>query len=310
MDIRIVYVVHGDIAESGTSCSVLIDCPLSFEKIEKNFPFEGIYHFRIRVFQNKSDYIWMDVSEYSIEALSVSKNESEIFVQALALSLPENYVDDAEYKSYFDIIRSEYLINDRPSRKSAISTPRSSKEADSKSNYTKPIQKQNAAGAPTISMDTVSKTATNIWNTMLNTASNIQLNLSFPLGANYLSDISENNLAELSDDLSTKYNDSVSKHLELLSDLWNGLFPGKLYQRFSDTWKQAGFQKNDPVLDLRNSGILALKAMTYLCHNYSQKTKNILQTQQANTKSNYPFASVGVNLTLLLADILSLRDQR
>lgn len=43
---------------------------------------------------------------------------------------------------------------------------------------------------------------------------------------------------------------------------------------------------------------------------FPQRTRNMVMSNRDNVKSKYPFAIVGVNLTLLLAEVLNLRDQR
>jgi ELMO/CED-12 family len=43
---------------------------------------------------------------------------------------------------------------------------------------------------------------------------------------------------------------------------------------------------------------------------YPLKAQAMLNANKLNTKTNYPFAIVGINITLLLAELLNLRDQR
>lgn len=124
--------------------------------------------------------------------------------------------------------------------------------------------------------------AQSIWNAVKSSASQISNIIS---NSSHLSDTSEENLAELSEMVATLFNNSNSQHIELLEQLFKALFPGTIslthslsylcshaiaslfvgqsYGRHSETWKQAGFQKNDPILDLKASGVLAIKCMIY-----------------------------------------------
>jgi hypothetical protein len=80
--------------------------------------------------------------------------------------------------------------------------------------------------------------------------------------------------------------------------------------RESVKWKEAGWQKADPTLDTKNTGMLALRCMRYLGQTYPDETQRMVTTQRENIKTHYPFAVVGINLTLLLVDILGIKDKR
>lgn len=115
-------------------------------------------------------------------------------------------------------------------------------------------------------------------------------------------------LTLLSKDVSTTFSGSSQFHVQLLERLWGVQFPGRPFERTSPTWKLAGWQKEDPVADLKNSGLLAIHSMIYLGETYAEAAQQMLQSNQANKRNNYPFAIVGVNLTLLLAELFKLRD--
>jgi hypothetical protein len=78
---------------------------------------------------------------------------------------------------------------------------------------------------------------------------------------------------------------------------------------FERIWREAGFQKDDPIADLKSSGILALKALVALGEEVPEKTRRMVDENRANVKTNYPLAVVAVNITLLLAELLHLRDK-
>jgi hypothetical protein len=85
---------------------------------------------------------------------------------------------------------------------------------------------------------------------------------------------------------------------------------GYLFEADSPRWKTAGFQKTNPTQDLKGSGVLSLKAMLYMGRQYPDKTQQMLLRNTANVKTNYPFAVVGINMTILLCDILGIREKR
>lgn len=53
-----------------------------------------------------------------------------------------------------------------------------------------------------------------------------------------------------------------------------------------------------------------MKAITYFCRTKQSIALEMIERNKQNIKSNYPFAIVAVNITLLLSEILNLRDQQ
>jgi hypothetical protein len=100
------------------------------------------------------------------------------------------------------------------------------------------------------------------------------------------------------------------EHEDLLMKLWKQVFPSKSFQSSSPLWKKIGFQREDPRLDLRGGGILSLKCLVYFSSEYSSKVADMVRSQSKNSPNTYPFGAVGVNITLLLGDLLKLRDRK
>ena len=164
-------------------------------------------------------------------------------------------------------------------------------------------------------LNSVTEGAASLWKIASNTAKATVQHLSnvTPLFGNInipLSDMSESNLAQLSDELETIFNDTDPNHEQLLLDLWKVQFPIQTYKRKSLQWKDAGWQTEDPVSDLKSSGVLAIHALTYFGNKFSEMSLDRLNANKANIKTNYPYSIVGINLTLLLADLLSLKDNK
>lgn len=153
--------------------------------------------------------------------------------------------------------------------------------------------------------------AMSMWSTMRAATAQVANSLNI-ITSSELTDRSEENLAYFSELLSTNYNDKNPQHLPVLQDLWAVLFPGpsNKFQRDSMRWKDAGFQTTNPVSDLKNSGLLAVHSAIYLGKTYPQKMQQMLLNNRENLKTKYPFAIVIVNVTMLLADVLKLRDDK
>lgn len=188
---------------------------------------------------------------------------------------------------------------------------------DSRENGSKDPSAANPAG---INLKTVQKGATNLWKALKSTTEKLQgpaFSLFNAEQDSHISKKAQANLATLSQLFSTPYQDQNPQHGYIISKLWETTFPNELPPATSSgneliasspLWKTAGWQKDHPSHDLKISGLLALNALAYFGEVYREISQEMILANRSNTKQNYPYAIVGVNLTLLLADLFSLRD--
>lgn len=340
---QVVYNIHGDLPDCGGRASVLCEAPLTLRKLQDQFPFEGTFHFRQKVSGAKygapdCDFLWLDITDAD-RPLACDDNIVE--VQALLISLPD-YGDcphdsDALYDEYIEelnrfvpaerqnsseprVPRSSSLTSDEHAVGSASVFFKGSSggAGSSGGNPGKPSAlksiastvKSSTAAAKNlnISLDSVKSGASSIWNKVKATAAHLQQQAASAATDSATAKLANEMLALLAKDVNTTFSDSSPFHVQLLARLWGVQFPGQPFARTSATWKLAGWQKDDPVADLKNSGLLAIHSMIYLGETYADVALQMLQNNQANKKNNYPFAIVGVNLTLLLAELFKLRD--
>lgn len=300
--------VHGDIDEAGTMCSFHAPVPLNFFQLNEYFPFAGNFHFRLKtpgasVGLTGIDYVWFDILKND-EPLPIPPSNDVVEIRALVLDLPNEYTNDDDYADYLEEINQGLGVNphERPNR-SFAETKKTGRGLLQK--ISQGVSKTKSA-AKTINMQSVAKGATSLWNTVKATASHIQQSIA--VKTSMLSDASEENLANLSEDLASVF--SESRHSNLLKELWRVMFPDRQFERNSLIWREAGWQQQDPVTDLKASGILAVRTMTFMCRTFPERSQDMLTRNKANIKANYPFAIVGINLTLLLADLIGLKDQK
>jgi hypothetical protein len=72
-------------------------------------------------------------------------------------------------------------------------------------------------------------------------------------------------LLDLESIRTTGYDSSNKDHEEKLLELWDLLMPArKLESRVSNSWKDIGFQGDDPKTDFRGMGILGLENLQYV----------------------------------------------
>jgi hypothetical protein len=65
-------------------------------------------------------------------------------------------------------------------------------------------------------------------------------------------------------------------------------------------WTSIGFQNDKPWTDLRDTGMLSLLQLLYLCENHIKFVHKALSISQQPVPRGFPFACVSVNCTLLV----------
>ena len=104
----------------------------------------------------------------------------------------------------------------------------------------------------------------------------------------------------------TAYSSANSSHERLLRRLWECGFPGvPLAERVSDHWLHLGFQGPDPATDFRGMGILGLANLVYFGEHYPDVFRRLVAAQG---KRDYPLACAGINVTLMLIELLRMSD--
>jgi len=103
-----------------------------------------------------------------------------------------------------------------------------------------------------------------------------------------------------------------TSHVDLLRPIWHAIsddpFPENLT---SDTWKQAGFQRDTPLTDLRRVGILGVHTLQYMVTTYPNSFRELCRAAApvpagASLGGYYPLAAVAINLTDVLVTRLGL----
>ena len=97
------------------------------------------------------------------------------------------------------------------------------------------------------------------------------------------------------------FDPSNAEHEAQLMQLWDVVFPEQpIDARVSSQWSRLGFQGRDPATDFRGMGLLGLHNLLYYAQHYTAEVRSVLAQSR-----EYPFASVGINLTsVLLVDYL------
>jgi hypothetical protein len=311
---------------SPASLSFLLPCPARWQALHDAFPFQGRYHYRVLVHEaeltgarsaHSKSQVWLDLQEENTAIIPYFRAGEVVQLQALCLDDEDDDAmdDDLVYSEYLSDV-GEIIPAQRPQR-FAVDSSSANDHAETNA-FMKKLKARVKSGMKTltreaqemssssnITLKSVSQGATTVWNTL-----KASLGVTAP-NSSILSDTAEENLSHLSEDLASSFTDSNPDHMTALRELWTGIFPNDAaFMRVSAKWKEAGFQTHDPVADLKTSGLLAVRAMAYMMKIHPLRSQDMLQRNKENTKLKYPFAIVGVNITLLLAEVLNLRDQK
>jgi len=225
--------------------------------------------------------------------------------------------------------------------------------------------------ASTINLSHVMSNASMVWSKVKATAASIQQETKiltdtiFQANNNDDVDVDDSEIDQLHRDLLSPFRDGTTSHIQLLFDLWDiQVLPIRSmpYERVSAGWKAAGWQKEDPVMELKSTGLLALQSMVYVGRSedhddddddddiddddidddddddddiddddiddiddddhydiddddiddvgehYKDRNLHMLRSNEASKPTHYPYAIVGVNITLMLVELLRLRD--
>ena len=115
---------------------------------------------------------------------------------------------------------------------------------------------------------------------------------------------------------SIKYDNTNTKHEEVLYKLWQNLMPNtNLPSRICEEWNLIGFQGTNPETDFRGMGYLGLYILMKFSENNNfnntgEKARRILKNSKGPPNfplKFYPFACAGIQITNFALDLLERR---
>ena len=305
------FMVKGEMLDDQTATATFCGNSLTLGELRNLFPFEGEFHFRLKVparsLSMSGTYVWLDICGDDSQELDTTGTELDIM--ALAVCIPEDkaqcVIADSSYTEYYELLTQDLAENGAAPKERALRREGGTAHTQPRSTR----KKGDSVSVPkNLSVNDMTKAASSIWSSVLSTASTLHDHVLSKAGQ--VSDASKRVLDFLNLELNTPFDHCDLRHMHRLQDLWDSVFDNEPFERETVKWKDLGFQKPDPIVDLKNSGTLPLLGMLYFCQQYAAQARSIISAQKSNTKSNYPFAIVCINISLLLADILGLKDKR
>lgn len=137
-----------------------------------------------------------------------------------------------------------------------------------------------------------------------NTDNNVENKKEYPEPEIGIEDVYLEKLEEFKKYSNIPYNTENELHEKLLLKLWNLSCPNiNLDERKSELWKDIGFQGIDPSTDFRGVGVFGLWNLVFFAQTYPKKYSKFLEKTKKD-KNGYPMCIAGLNITMMLFDIL------
>lgn len=344
MSVEIFYEVIGDHIDAGAKCSCVTNGPVSVDDVKNCFAYEGKYLFRVKIPGSvigfsSVEYTWMDLVDDDCDIyLNLSSQKVFLEIKALLISAPETdehllEVDNCEYMEATENRLRDLQQKSAPKTEKQKSSFGASASSGGGSFLRQVVQtaSQGVQGVNNLvqstveqnkdvhaSVQAVGKGMAGLWNSVKSVASSAATIVNNVVTGALPTSAASSSLRSICADLSTTYSPDNQRHVAVLTELWTATFaavqPGTKCPRFereSPKWKEIlGFQTGNPAADLKTSGLLGLRCLSYMIDRYKTQAEKMISKNKVNTKTNYPFALVGVNLSLLLADVLSVRDEK
>jgi len=133
----------------------------------------------------------------------------------------------------------------------------------------------------------------------------------FPQPEIYLDPHQKQLLDQFKKQCSKKFDIENEKHQKLLVILYKNCTQKKTTLLHGEHWKFLGFQNTKPESDFRGAGILGLNNLLYFAKNYKKRFRSYfnkctaqMELSEDGTFTSYPFVIAGLNVTMMLFDIL------
>ncbi|KAL9642407.1 hypothetical protein ABK040_014250 [Willaertia magna] len=144
-----------------------------------------------------------------------------------------------------------------------------------------------------------------------NTNGAFDASVQFPQPQIYLNDEMRNHLEQFKEFCKIPFQIENVKHQKLLFQLYKICTKKQTSEIHGEHWKYLGFQNTKPESDFRGAGLLGITNLIYFGKNYKkrflryfQKVSNGMELNEDGTFSSYPFVIAGLNVTMMLFDIL------
>lgn len=131
-----------------------------------------------------------------------------------------------------------------------------------------------------------------------------------PLPPIKLTEAQSHALRQLQVRISAAFDKEREEHKNALVDLWQAAYPSRPLTPQVEVagWKEMGWQGNHPASDFRGGGFLALQNLIHYARTYPASFQRIMRKQEGmRAEWEYPFCAAGVNVTVLLVNLLDLR---
>jgi len=334
-------VVSAECESESVACAVTP--PLSLAALRTVFPFQGVFHFRLKVPDGQS-HVWEDL--VSDDLLGSLVSSDTVAIRAIHLSLPgaNVWATHQDIAPYWDEEHDGHgrrtfqtpvwfsKLGDVGSRLGELAgqtVRRSEVQSVGKSVATgtghigksvaastehlqqkfEEMMSSDAAIKLSQSSVKMGKAVSRLWSSGMQAVKNLA-GSDEPPDPTLPTPAAEMCLEFLGSQAATPLDATNPAHVSSVKRLWLSCFPDQPFQPVSPRWRTLGFLHDDLAQDVGKSGVLAVHSLAYFADTYQHKAMTMFEAQRPNTDQHYPVGVVAVNLTLMLTDVLGLRQHR
>eukprot|EP01138_Halocafeteria_seosinensis_P005864 gb/GECG01005994.1/.p1 GENE.gb/GECG01005994.1/~~gb/GECG01005994.1/.p1 ORF type:complete len:458 (+),score=61.15 gb/GECG01005994.1/:1-1374(+) len=316
---------------------------ITLKDLKDNFPFEGQFHFRARIYtQKQKQLVWLDLCRDG-ETVPLS-GENHALIKVLPLYEVED--DSQGNVESFPYTPEEWkaarrhlnkIINTSVGMQDGKTILRNDETPDAGQPFGVEETNNSRASRSGSAVHSVQDTAKHAWQTVSKRVDTDKIRAASSSAfkalsgawkrasdyvrssvegdqqasavagqeaGDYPSDLALTNLHDIHTDFNTQFKPEFTPHEALLEALWENLLPDEEFTRVSPQWQLLGFQQEDPSYDFRGGGILGLKCLVYMAREHTTQTRSILFT--GDQTRHLPFALASINLTAALAKALGI----
>lgn len=296
------------------SSSFLVSSQPTLAELRRKFPFEGRYHFRLRLASEppaSSGYCWLDLLDEN-RPIAVHGNPGEIHIKVLQLSSePELSKNDAEidvpedrqYDEYFNRLQPKHVRNGNGSNDGGY--PSGSSASQDVAGVLFGVKKALAAKMKqSVMAQTIQKRSVQMWEKVVSVSSTGSaggVSLNAPPSASALAQ-----LAKLIGIMTTPLHESNREHVEFLNRLWVSCYASQPFVIRGAPWEQLGFRYGDPIRELQT--VLPLHCMVFFHEVHRNFALPIVNDQAPQSSDVYAYGPASAQVVFMLTDLLQLKD--
>lgn len=298
------------------SSSFLVSSQPTLAELRRKFPFEGRYHFRLRLASEpppSSGYCWLDLLDEN-RPIAVHGNPGDIHVKVLQLSTEleksENSAEidvpeDRQYDEYFSRLQPKHVRSGNGNNNDGGYPGGPGGGSQDVAGVLFGVKKALAAKMKQSAMaQTIQKRSVQMWEKVISVSSTAGAGGASGNAPPTAAALAQ--LAKLIGIMGTPLHESNREHVEFLNRLWVSCYASQPFVLRGAPWEQLGFRSGDPIRELQ--AVLPLHCMVFFHEVHRNFALPIMNDQTPQSPDVYAYGPVTAQVVFMLTDVLQLKD--